>query len=106
MLAVAVVTVKYTPKLETPPTVTKTFPVVAPAGTGTVILVVLQAVGFAAVPLKVTVLDPCEDPKFAPAMVTNVLTGPEAGVKLVMVGGGGPTVKNIPLLTATPFKTT
>jgi hypothetical protein len=106
MSTVAVVTVKFTPKLETPPTETKTFPVVAPAGTGTVMLVALQAVGVAAVPLKVTVLEPCEDPKFAPAMVTDVPTGPEAGVKLVMFGGGGPTVKGIPLLAAPPLRIT
>ena len=55
MLGVAV-TVKLTPLLATPPTVTTTFPVVAPLGTGTTMLVALQLVGVAAVPLKVTVL--------------------------------------------------
>src|SRR5690348_13004354 len=52
------VTVKGTLLLACPPTVTTTFPVVAPEGTGTVMLVSLQAVGVPAVPLNVTVLDP------------------------------------------------
>jgi hypothetical protein len=51
-------TVKLTPLLATPPTVTTTFPVVAPAGTFAVILVALQLVGVADVPLKSTVLVP------------------------------------------------
>lgn len=42
----------------TPPTVTTTLPLVAPLGTNTLILVALQIVGVAAVPLKVTVLVP------------------------------------------------
>ena len=92
------VTEKFTPLLATPPTVTTTFPVVAAAGTGAVMLEALQAVGDASVPLKVTVLVPCVVPKFAPAMVTAVPTAPEEGVKLVMLGGGGVTVKLIPLL--------
>ena len=52
------VTVKGDPVLACPPTVTTTEPVVAPAGTGAVILVELQAVGVAAVPLNLTVLFP------------------------------------------------
>jgi hypothetical protein len=51
-------TVKGTPLLEKPASVTTTFPVVAPLGTGTMILVGLQFVGVAIVPLKVTVLVP------------------------------------------------
>ena len=47
-----VLTVKLTPLLATPPTVTTTFPLVAPAGTGTAMLVALQFVGVAAVPLN------------------------------------------------------
>lgn len=50
--------VKITPLLDTPFTVTITFPVVALAGTGTVTLVALHAVGVAFVPLKMTVLVP------------------------------------------------
>jgi len=51
-------TVKLTPLLGKPPTVTTTLPDVAPAGTGTAMLVALQLVGDAAVPLNVTVLVP------------------------------------------------
>ncbi len=50
------VTVKVMPLLDLPPTVTTTAPVVAPVGTGATMLVPLQLVGVAAVPLKVTVL--------------------------------------------------
>src|SRR5207244_9934209 len=56
VMAGAAVTVKVTPVLGSPPTVTTTGPVTAPAGTGTVILVAVQLVGDAAVPLNVTVL--------------------------------------------------
>jgi len=58
MLGAGGVTVKLTPLLATPPTVTTTFPVVAPAGTGVTMLVALQLVGVAAVPLNLTVLVP------------------------------------------------
>jgi len=44
--------------LGTPPTVTTTLPVVAPAGTGTTILVGDHELGVAVVPLNVTVLVP------------------------------------------------
>jgi hypothetical protein len=53
-----VFTVKDTPLLACPPTVTTTFPVVAPLGTGTTIEVALQPVGVALVPLKEIVLAP------------------------------------------------
>ena len=52
------VTVKRTALLAMPPTVTTTLPVVAPTGTGTVMLVALQLVGVAVVPLNFTVLRP------------------------------------------------
>jgi hypothetical protein len=58
MLGAGVVTVKLTPLLAAPETVTTTFPVVAPFGTGTMIWVILQLVGVASVPLNVTVLAP------------------------------------------------
>src|SRR5258708_16797134 len=80
MLGAGTVTVKLTPLLATPPTVTTTFPVVAPAGTGAVILVALQLVGVAAVPLNVTVLVPCVAPKFAPLIVTELPTNRAAHV--------------------------
>jgi len=51
-------TVKETPLVADPPTVTTTFPVVAPLGTGATIEVALQLVGLAVVPLNVTVLLP------------------------------------------------
>lgn len=77
----AEVTVKVEPLLATPPTVTTTGPVVAPPGTGTLMLVSLQFVGDAAVPLNVTVLYPCVAPKWVPVMVTAVPTGPDATLK-------------------------
>ncbi len=46
-------------------------------------LVADQLVGVAVVPLNVTVLVPFVDPKFAPAIVTDVPTGPLAGDRLV-----------------------
>jgi hypothetical protein len=82
-------TVNVKPLLPTPPTVTTTFPVVAPAGTVAVMLVVLHAVAVAAMPLNVTVLVPCVAPKFAPVIVTELPTAPEVGFKLVTLAGGG-----------------
>jgi hypothetical protein len=51
-------------------------------------LVALQLVGVAAVPLNVTVLVPCVAPKFVPVIVTAVPTGPDPGFKFVMLGAG------------------
>jgi len=65
-----------------------TLPVVAPLGTGAVMLVLAQLVGVAAVPLKRTVLPPCVVPKLVPVMITEVPAGPEVGETLVMLGGG------------------
>jgi hypothetical protein len=100
-------TVKFTPLLATPPTVTTTFPVVAPAGTGATMLAALQLVGAAAVPWNVTVLVPCVAPKFTPVIVTDAPTNPEVGFKLVILGAEttGVTVKFTPLL-ATPLTVT
>jgi hypothetical protein len=106
MLGAAVVTVKLAPLLATPPTVTTTLPVVAPPGTGTTMLVALQLVGVAVTPLNVTVLVPCVAPKFAPAIVTDVPTNPDAGFRLVMLGPGTVTVKLTPLLATPPTVTT
>jgi len=100
------VTVKFIPLLATPPTVTTTFPVVAPAGAGTTMLVALQLPGVPAVPLKVAVPAPCVVPKFVPAMVTDVPTTPDVGFRLVILGGGGITAKFIPLLATLPTVTT
>lgn len=101
MLLDVVVTLKLTPLLGRPLSVTTTLPVVAPDGTGTTIVVALQLVGLAAVPLKVTVLVPCDDPKFAPVIVTEVPTVPEVGLRLVMLGAGV-TVNRTPLLGTPP----
>ena len=57
-LSILGATVKVTLLLASPPTVTTTGPVIAPAGTGTAMLLALQLVGVAVVPLKVTVLVP------------------------------------------------
>ena len=93
-----VVTVKLMPLLATPPAVTTTLPVVAPVGTGTVMLVALHAVGVPVVPLNVTVLVPWLAPKFVPAMVTEVLTAPDVGLRLVILGAVEVTEKKMPLL--------
>src|SRR5262249_49190836 len=79
-------TVKPKPLLATPLTVTTTLPVVAPAGTETLMEVLAQVVGVASVPLNVTVLVPWVVPKFVPLMVTTAVTALEAGVRLVMLG--------------------
>src|SRR5713101_420208 len=81
-----VVTVKATPLLATPFTFTTTFPVVAPLGTGTAMLVALQLVTVAVVPLNVTVLVPCVDPKFVPVITTDVPTAPDVCERLVIPG--------------------
>jgi hypothetical protein len=52
------VTVKAKPLLANPPTVTTTLPVVAPLGTRATMLVVVQLVAIAVVPLRVTALAP------------------------------------------------
>jgi hypothetical protein len=74
------VTVNVTPLLANPPTVTTTFPVTAPIGTRTVMLVSLQAVGDALTPLNDTVLVPCIAPNPEPAITTDAPTSPDAGV--------------------------
>src|SRR5437899_1193781 len=107
------VTVKFTPLLmspaEPPPLgalVTTTFPVTAPLGTGTTMLVALQLVEVAVAPLKVSVLALCFAPKFAPPIVTDVPAAPDVGFRLVMLGGDEVTLKFIPLLATPPTVTT
>jgi hypothetical protein len=80
---------KGTEGLATPPTVTMTLPLIAPAGTATTIPVADHDVGVAVVPLNVIVLVPLIDPKPLPVIVTTVPTGPLAGDRLVITG---PTV--------------
>jgi hypothetical protein len=96
-------TVKVIPLLATPPTVTTTVPVAAPAGTGATIEVADQLVGVAVVPPNVTVLLPWGDPKPVPEMVTEVPTAPAEGDKLVMFGV---TVKPTALLATLTTVTT
>ena len=98
-------TVKVTPLLASPPTVTTTLPVVAPVGTGTTMLVADQLEGVACVPLNVTVLVPFVAPKSEPAIVTDVPTGPLVGDRLVMFGGTV-TVNGSALLADPPTVTT
>src|SRR5215831_15271471 len=74
------VTVKGVLLLAAPLTIIATFPVVAPWGTATVMLLALQThVVPALVPLKVTDLLPWPTPKLAPVIMMVVPTGPEAG---------------------------
>lgn len=101
----AVTTVKFDPLLFTPSANTTTFPVVAPFGTVTAMLVGLQLVAEAVVPLKLTVPDPCVDPKPAPVIVTAAPTPPVVIDKLAMLGAGT-TVKLNPLLFTPPIFTT
>src|SRR5258708_36820165 len=79
-------TVKLTPLLAMPPTVTTTFPVVAPGGTGAPMPVALQFAGVAAVPLNLTVLLPCVAPKFTPVIVTEAPATPDVWLRLAMLG--------------------
>src|SRR5437588_756798 len=96
-------TVKLTPLLGTPPTLTTTFPVVAPAGIVVVMRSVCQNVDTAGVLLNVTELDPCATPKFVPEIVTEVPTTPEFGDTAEIFGTGtGVTVNSRPLLAGPP----
>jgi len=106
MLGAAAVTVKLTPLLAAPPTVTTTFPVAAPVGTVATTLVALQLVAVAATPLNVTVLVPCDAPKFTPVIVTDVPTNPAVGFRLVILGPGTVIANFTPLLATPPTVTT
>jgi hypothetical protein len=97
-------TVNGVPLLLIPFTLTTTFPDVAPLGTRTVMLVAVQFVGVAGVPLKLTVLLPWVDPKLTPLIVTETPATPDVGDKLLTVGGCD-TTKGSPLLE-TPFTVT
>ena len=70
---------------------TTTGPVVAIAGTGTVMPLSFQLVGKAVVPLNVTRLPPvpvCRIPKPTPEICTTVFVAPEVGDIELMEGGG------------------
>ena len=92
-----IATVNETPLLACPLTVTTTLPVLAPLGTVATMDVALQLVAVALVPLNVTVLVPCVEPKFVPVIVTDVPTAPEVGDSPLMFGLGN-TAKLTPLL--------
>ena len=105
-LGPGLVTVKAMPLLARPPTVTTTLPVVVPFGTGTVMLVALQLVGVATMPLKVTVLVPWLVPKFEPVIITDAPMAPEVGLREVILGGITVTANGTPLLASPPTVTT
>lgn len=100
VIAGVAITVKLVPLLLAPLAFTTMLPVVAPAGTGTLMLVALHVCGVPTVPLKVTLPLPCVAPKFVPVIVTSVPTVPDEGERLVMAGLGT-TEKAWPVL-ATP----
>src|SRR6266403_1346025 len=54
-------------------------------------------------PLNVTLVTPCDAPKFEPAMITEVPTGPDVGFRLTIVGV---SVKFTVLLAKPPTVTT
>ena len=91
--------------LSTPLACTTTFPVVAPDGTVVTMLVALQLVGVAAVPLNLSVLFPWVEPKLDPVIVTEAPTAPDVGERLVICGAGT-TVKVTPLLALLETVTT
>jgi hypothetical protein len=66
-------------------TTTATIPLVAPFGTGTTMLVLLQLDGVARTPLKVTALVPCEGPNPVPLIVTFAPTFPWVGAIPLML---------------------
>ena len=57
-----------------------------------------QLVGEAVMPLKVTVLVPCDAPKLEPLITTGVPIVPEEGLRRLIDGGGTVTVKPTALL--------
>jgi len=73
------VKVKVGPVTTFPEIVTETEPVLAPSGTEATMLVSLQLVTPAGMPLKLTELLPCVAPNLNPDTVTTVLTGPDVG---------------------------
>jgi hypothetical protein len=99
-------TAKLSPLLATPPTFTTTLPVVAPLGTLATMLLALQLVTIAVVPLKATELLPWVAPKPLPVIVTTVPTGPDVGFRPAIAGAAVVTVKLTPLLATPPTITT
>jgi hypothetical protein len=84
----ATTTVNGEPLLRIPPTVTTTLPVVAPAGTVATIEFAFQlAIDVAFVPLNVSVLVPCVEPKPIPMTATELPTAPTEGDTYAMLRG-------------------
>ena len=98
-------TLKETPLLGPPDTVTTTFPVVVAGGTVATMLVLLQLVVTAVRPLNFAVLAPLVAPKLEPAIVTDAPGKPEVGVSPVMLGLET-TEKGLPLLSTPLDRTT
>lgn len=86
----------------TPFSVNEMGPVPAPAGTEVVMLVAVDAVTTAGMPLNSTILLAGVVLKFVPVMVTVVPAIPPVGLNPVMVGVGK-TVKLPELVTVTPL---
>jgi hypothetical protein len=86
-----------------PSTVTTIAPELAPTGIGNDTLVLLQAEGVTAIPLRLTVESvPCVSPKLVPVTVTVPFIGALAGETAVMTGM---TRKDFVLLAAPPTVT-
>jgi hypothetical protein len=87
-IAGTLATVKTTGSLATPPTVTITFPVVAPVGIVPVMDVADQFIMVSPVPFTVTVLLPCVSPKLEPSISTADPRSPLVGETLEINGVG------------------
>ena len=99
-------TVKFeTLNIVTPLTVTEILPEVAPAGTVVVILLFVDEVTVAVVPLNFTTLSVAFALKLVPLITTTAPTAPLVGDKLVIVGVGN-TVNSLALVPVTPFTVT
>src|SRR5215467_5733388 len=95
-------TVKLSPLLATPPTVTTMAPEVAPAGTVATINVLPQAeMVVAGVPLNVTVLEPCVTPKPDPLIVTGAPMAAAPGDTLTIAGAANRDVVRMRQVTTT-----
>ena len=88
-LAIVGVTTKFAGLLGMPATVTTMLPVVAPVGTGAEMVVSLQLVGLAVIPLNAIVLVTCVAPKPVPVIITGVPIGPLLGAHPRMTGPAG-----------------
>src|SRR5689334_8084971 len=83
-------------------------PVLASAGTNTWICVADTVLTSAAWPLNVTATSDSVVPKLVPVITTASATIPDAGLKLVMVGGStngavGNTVKSVAEVAVSPL---